>query len=380
MKYFLIAGEASGDLHASSLMQQLKQQDAEAEFCYLGGDLMQAQGGSLVCHYRNMAFMGILAVALNLRKIFHNLQICKKSIVDFQPDALILIDYPSFNLRIAKYVKEKLPIPIFYYIPPKLWAWKEYRIKQIKKYVNKVFCILPFEPDFYKKHHYPVEYVGNPCVDAISNVPVQIPFETFVKENRLVEKPIIALLAGSRKQEIKSCLPKMLQTAKYFPDFQFVVAGAPGIDENFYRHLLPNKSFNIVFDKTYLLLQQSTAAVVNSGTATLETALLQVPQVVVYHVFGGPLALLMKKLVLKINYVSLVNLIAEKEIVTELIASNFTVANLTEKLHGILFDENIRTNIALAYTDIQQKCGLPGAAKNTAEKIYNYLIKNHLTN
>ena len=375
MRYFLIAGEASGDLHAAGLMHELKKQDPHAEFCFLGGDLMQREGGTLVRHYRNMAFMGIINVVLNIGKVLENLKICKENILKFQPDALILVDYPSFNLRIAKYVKKHCPCPVYYYIPPKIWAWKEYRIKDIKKYVDKIFCILPFEPDFYATHGYEVAYVGNPCVDAVAgrNEKEQS-FDEFTAENRLDRRPIVSLLAGSRKQEIRNCLPVMLQVAANFPDFQFVVAAAPGIEPAFYTGLLPHWNFALVFDKTYQLLQQSFAAVVNSGTATLETALLNIPQVVVYHVPFGRLATIAKEIILKIKYVSLVNLIAGKEVVKELTAHLFTPKNLQNELSRLLFDELARKNMLAGYKLIQQKCGSSGVAESAAKGIVKELM------
>lgn len=374
MKYFLVIGEASGDLHASNLMLELKFQDTKADFCYFGGDLMQAQGGKLMKHYREMAFMGFFTVLANIKPLLKNLKDCKKAIVDFEPDVVILVDYPGFNLQMAKFVKQKINIPVFYYISPKIWAWKESRVKQIKKYVDKMYTILPFETEFYNKHHFEVQYVGNPIIDSISSRPNQTQtFEEFAKLNNLSPKPIVALLAGSRKQEIASCLPKMIETATSFTDFQVIVAGAPGIDKSFYIPFIANKSLPIIFNQTYDLLAQAQAAVVNSGTATLETSIIGTPQVVVYNVALGRIAMIIKKIAIKVKYISLVNLIAEKEVVKELIAHYFNVENLKKELASLLFDEDYRKEIKANYQKIAQKLGEPGTAKRAAEKMIHDL-------
>ncbi len=372
MRYFIIAGEASGDLHASNLMRELKRQDAHATFRFLGGDLMAHEGGSPVIHYRDMAFMGIVNVVLNLRTVLANLRRCKEELLKFAPDVVILVDYPSFNLRIAKFVKKQTSIPVYYYISPKIWAWKEWRIKSIKKYIDKMYCILPFEVDFYKKHNYSIDYVGNPTVDSVSrflhNDEANV---DFVAKNNLVQKPIVALLAGSRKQEIAKCLPRMAQMATQFTDFQFVVAGAPGISTDFYNAYA--KGLPVVFDQTYALVRNAHAAVVNSGTATLETALLQTPQVVVYHVIGGRVATMLKNVLLKIRYVSLVNLIADREVVPELIAHLFTEANLRDHLEALLYDEATREAQQKGYAEVIKRLGSAGCAETTAKLIYNTL-------
>ena len=275
MKYYLIAGEASGDLHASNLMKSLKELDKDADFRFYGGEKMAAVGGTLVKHYRELAYMGFIPVLLHLRTILKNMRLCKQDIVSWNPDVVILIDYPGFNLDIAKFVKSKTNIPVYYYISPKIWAWKEHRIKNIKRDVDELFSILPFEVEFFKKHNYPIHYVGNPCVDAISNYLASN--EKTVKET----SPTIALLAGSRKQEIKDNLTKMLRAASSFKDYKLVIAGAPNIEEKYYRKYIPEGiDVEIVFGKTYEVLQNSSAALVTSGTATLETAILRVPQVV----------------------------------------------------------------------------------------------------
>ncbi len=376
MRYFIIAGEASGDLHASNLMRELKKQDSAAEFCFLGGDLMAAQGGKMVKNYREMAFMGFVAVAMNARTVLKNIADCKNAIAEFKPDVVILVDYPSFNLRIARYVKENFKTPVYYYISPKIWAWKEYRIKDIRKYVDKMFTIFPFETSFYAKHNYPVEYVGNPTVDSVeSRDNCKQTFQEFCSINELSDKPIIALLAGSRKQEISACLPRMLKAAGNFPDFQVVVAGAPGIELDYYRAVLKDDKVQIVFGQTYELLQYSQAAIVNSGTATLETALIGTPQVVVYHQSLGRLAYWMKDLIIKVKYISLVNLIAENEVVKELIAHLFTVENMTAELRKILYDSTYRQKMLQGYSTIKTALGEKGTAERAAAKIVSYLQK-----
>lgn len=370
MRYFIIAGEASGDLHASNLMRELRIADEQAEFCFLGGDLMQTQGGRMVKHYRQMAFMGIAAVLKNARTVLKNLSDCKKAIVDFQPDVLILVDYPSFNLRIARFVKENLKTKIYYYISPKIWAWKEFRIKQIKRYVDKMFTIFPFETAFYAKHNYLVEYVGNPTVDSVCTRPNQLQtFSEFCIENGLQDKPIIAILAGSRKQEILGCLPRMIEAGLHFPDYQVVIAGAPGIDIEFYYSILKGRDVSIVFGKTYELLQQAKAAVVNSGTATLETALVGTPEVVVYHVPLGRIGYLVKEIVVRTKFVSLVNIVAEKLVVKELLAHLFTADNIVNELENILKNEAYRQNMLNDYVQMKKTLGEPGAAKHAAEKM-----------
>lgn len=375
MRYFIIAGEASGDLHASNLMCELRKADSNAEFCFLGGDLMQAQGGKMIKHYRQMAFMGFVAVLKNARTILTNMSDCKHAVVNFKPDVLILIDYPSFNLRMARFAKEKLDIPVYYYISPKIWAWKEFRIKQIKRYVDKMFTIFPFETAFYAKHEYPVEYVGNPTVDSIVMRPnQQQTFDEFCLQNNLTNKPIIALLAGSRKQEISACLPRMIEAGLCFPDCQVVIAGAPGINPNFYQSVLGEKTVPVVFEKTYDLLQQSQAAVVNSGTATLEAALVGTPQVVVYHVILGRLAYMIKDIFIKVKFISLVNLVAEKEVVKELIAHYFTTDNVVKELENLLHEDAYRLNMLNEYAKIKTSLGGVGAAARAAKKITGMLM------
>ena len=374
MKYFIIAGEASGDLHASNLMRELRKEDQAADFCFLGGDLMQAQGGKMIKHYRKMAFMGFWGVLKNARKVLNNIRECKKAIIDYQPDVVILVDYPGFNLPMARFTKEKLNIPVYYYISPKIWAWKEHRIHAIKENVDVLFTIFPFETAFYGRHDYPVEYIGNPSVDSVSERPdQQQTFKEFCAKNKLPNKPIIALLSGSRKQEISACLPRMIQATLRFPEYQAVIAGAPGINPDYYASVLKDKNVHIVFDQTYSLLQQAKAAVVNSGTATLEAALIGTPQVVVYNVYFGRFMMLLKDYFVKVKYISLVNLVAEKEVVKELMAHFFTVENVSKELDNILHDKTYRLNMLHEYDLMKKSLGGPGAASKAAKKMVELL-------
>lgn len=376
MKYYLIAGEASGDLHASNLMHSIKTRDAKASFRFFGGDLMQHEGGTLVKHYRELAFMGFIPVLLNLKTILRNLEICKKDIVEFAPDVVILVDYPGFNLKIAKYIKLNTSIPVTYYISPKIWAWKEYRIKSFKKYVDQMLCILPFEVDFYKKHNYPVSYVGNPTVDAIENrKDSNQTFQEFIKLHKLEDKPIIAILAGSRKQEIEDNLPSMLKAIEVFKSHQIVIAGAPGIDKDFYDKSLDKKDATLIFGQTYNILAQANIALVTSGTATLEAALLNVPQVVCYKTPVPKLVYWGFKNLLHTPYISLVNLIADKEVVSELFAKFFTVENIHDETEKLLFDSEYRHNMINEYQKIQKSLGSENVSNKAAKLIYDRLSK-----
>ena len=375
MKYFLIAGEASGDLHASNLMAALKEKDPEADFRFFGGDLMQAVGGTLVKHYKEMAFMGFIPVLLNLRTILNNMKTCQEDIRKYQPDVVILIDYPGFNLKIAKFVKTVLHLPVYYYISPKIWAWKQYRIKDFRRYVDRMFCILPFETEFFRKLDYSVDYVGNPSVDSVAqnkekqaNRP-----DTFMADERLPDKPILALLAGSRRQEIKDNLPTMLEVAAAYPDYQPVIAGAPGLEPEYYKQYIGNHPAKIVFGKTYDLLQHSRAALVTSGTATLETSLFRVPQVVCYYVVAGPLASFIFRNFFHTKYISLVNLIAGREVVQELFGARFSYQQIHHELGKILHDTAYRQQMLDGYDEIIQMLGKPGASQRTAELIYQSL-------
>ena len=375
MKYFLIAGEASGDLHASNLMAALKNEDAQAEFRFFGGDLMQAVGGTLLKHYREMAFMGIIPVVLHLRTILRNMKTCEKEIERFHPDVVILVDYPGLNLKIARYVKTKLRLPVYYYISPKIWAWKQYRIKDFRRYVDRMFCILPFEVEFFRQLHYSVDYVGNPCVDAVDAFRQKQSAhpDSFRKDEELDNRPILALLAGSRRQEIKDNLPTMLVVAAAYPNHQAVIAGAPGIEQAFYQKYMGDSACKIVFDKTYSLLQHSDAALVTSGTATLETALFRVPQVVCYHVKAGKVASFIFRHFFHTKYISLVNLIAGREIVQELFGARFSYREIHDELGRILNDADYRNRMIAGYDSIIRLLGQPGASQRAARLIYTSL-------
>ena len=377
MKYYLIVGEASGDLHASNLMRALKERDSQADFRFFGGDLMKAVGGTLVKHYRDLAYMGFIPVLLHLRTIFRNMDFCKKDIVDWQPDVVILVDYPGFNLKIAEFVKKHTDIPVYYYISPKIWAWKEYRIKNIKRDVDELFSILPFEVDFFKGHQYPIHYVGNPCVDAVDAFQKtnQETWSEFIKANGLVDKPVIALLAGSRKQEIKDNLPDMLEAAKPFVDkYQLVLAGAPGIEPSYYQQYIGTEvPVKIVFGQTYRLLSQAKVALVTSGTATLETALFRVPQVVCYYIAMGKVVSFLRRHILKVKYISLVNLVANKEVVRELVADTMTVANVRSELDPLLNDANYRDTMLDEYDCMIKILGPAGASHQAASKMIELL-------
>ena len=374
MKYYLIVGEASGDLHASNLMRALLQEDPKAEFRFFGGDLMKEVGGTCVRHYKSLAYMGFIPVLLHLRTILRNMEFCKNDVEAWNPDVLILVDYPGFNLKIAQYIKLHTEIPIFYYISPKIWAWKEYRIKNIQHDVDAMFSILPFEVEFYQRYHFPVHYVGNPCVDAVDAFRKNFneTFETFVSAHNWEQKPIIALLAGSRKQEIKDNLRRMIKASRYFPDYQFVVAGAPGIEADFYRRYM-DADTKIVFGETYRLLSHATAALVTSGTATLETALFRTPQVVCYYTAAGKLVSLLRRMILKVPFVSLVNLIAGKEVVTELVAGDMQVKAIKQELSYILPGSERRKRMLENYDCLIQILGKAGASGRAARQILQAL-------
>ena len=371
MRYYLIAGEASGDLHGSNLIRELSNADSNAQFRFFGGQLMEgAAGEGLVKHYREMAFMGILNVILNIRTIGHNMTLCKKDILKFNPDVLILIDYPGFNLRIAEFAK-KHNIKVFYYISPKVWAWKEYRVKKMKHYVDEIFSILPFEIEFFEKHGMTVHFVGNPVMDSIDAFKSKaLAKNEFFKNNNLDDRPVVALIAGSRKQEIENTLPVMVKAAEGLKNFQFVVAGVKSVDSHLYKKYLENKGINIVYDSTYNLLNNSFAALTASGTAVLETALFNVPQTVLYKLEGGWIIhLLMKYIFLKINWVSLPNLILEKEAVRELLQMEMTVKNVRSELSKLLFDYGYRQKILSDYKRLKLLLGDSGSSKRTAEKM-----------
>ena len=372
MKYYLIAGEASGDLHGSNLMKGLKKTDNNASFRFWGGDKMLEQGGELVQHYKDSAFMGFFEVLINLRKISSNIKNCKSDILSYSPDVLILIDYPGFNLRIAEFAK-KHGIKVYYYISPKIWAWKEARIKKIKAFVDKMFVIFPFEIDFYKKHNYHVDYVGNPLLDAI-DIKEKEPFDItgFKKQNKLSNKPIIAVLAGSRKQEIDKNLSIMLDLIPKFSDYQFVIAAAPSIENEYYYKFTKQHDVKLVFNQTYDVLKYSTAALVTSGTATLETALFNIPQVVCYK--AGKISYTIAKQFVKIKFISLVNLVMNKEVVKELIQDDMNIDNISNELNSILHDKKYRNTMLNNYSILREKLGNTGASERAASLIYNYLI------
>lgn len=377
MKYYLIVGEASGDLHASNLMKALKAADKEADFRFFGGDLMSQVGGTCVKHYRDCAFMGVIPVLMNLRTIFANMAMCKKDIKEWQPDALILVDYPGFNLSIARDIHKTTSIPVYYYIAPKIWASREGRIKKIKRDVDAMFSILPFEVGYFKKHNYEINYIGNPCVDAVdAYLRVNKRDDSaFRAANGLGDKPIVALLAGSRKHEIKDNLPQMLEAIAKYPDYRPVIAGAPGIDKELYAPYL-QQGAAIVFGDTYRLLQHAHAALVTSGTATLETALFRVPQVVCYSTPAAWLVSKLKHLFLKVKYISLVNLIADREVVRELVAADMTVGNITRELGKLLPPDSPERQMMLSgYDHMIDILGAPGASQHAAEKMVQLLTQ-----
>lgn len=368
MKYYIIAGEASGDLHASNLMKALRKKDPNAEFRVWGGDLMQAQGGDVVKHYRELAFMGFLEVIKNIRTILSNISFCKQDILDYKPDALILVDYPGFNLRIAEFGYEN-NLKVLYYISPQVWAWKQSRVKKIRKVVDQMYVILPFEKDFYNKHNYEVKFVGHPLLDAIAGRE-RLSDDVFQEKHQLDGRPIVALLPGSRQQEIANMLPVMLSVRSRFPDYQFVLAGAPSVEEETYRAHGADNDLKIIKNQTYDLLEHSHAALVSSGTATLETALFKVPEVVCYKTsnFSYQIA---KRLV-KIKYISLVNLVVDKEIVTELIQEELNTDRITKELQAILEGEK-RETLLSNYDELHQRLGGGGASEKTADLIWEYL-------
>ena len=377
MRYYLIVGEASGDLHASHLMRSLQAVDPAAEFRFFGGDLMTAVGGTRVKHFKELAYMGFIPVLLHLRTIFRNMAFCKKDIVEWAPDVVILVDYPGFNLNIAKFVKSKTHIPVYYYISPKIWAWKEYRIKNIKRDVDELFSILPFEVNFFeKKHRYPIHYVGNPTADEVRGFlsTYNEGFEQFCKANALqADKPILALLAGSRRQEIKDNLPAMMQVAARFPQYQAVLAGAPSIANEYYEDFIRGSQVQLVKNQTYPLLAHATAALVTSGTATLETALFNVPQVVCYKTPVPRLIRFAFNHIIKVEYISLVNLIMNKEVVSELFADRFTIDNISHCLQTLLPGGEARQEMLNNYALLQKVLGNDVAPDNAAKLMYGLL-------
>ena len=375
MKYYLIVGEASGDLHASCLMHSLKEKDHDAEFRFFGGDLMAAEGGTIVRHYRELAYMGFIPVLLHLPTILKNMKMCKRDIVEWRPDVVILVDYPGFNLKIAKFLKQKTSIPVFYYISPKIWAWKEYRIKNIKRDVDQLFSILPFEVPFFEvKHHYPIHYVGNPTADEVRRFKASYDgrFPTF-------SKPVIAILAGSRLHEIKDNLPVMLRATDHLADrFQLVVAGAPSVPHDYYLQFFGNRKVEIVYDQTYPLLMNAHAALVTSGTATLETALFDDPQVVCYATPLPRLISFLRRILLKVKYVSLVNLIADSEVVKELVAADYSEENVRREIDAIIADGPQRNAMKEGYAEVWRRLGKESAPDNAARQIVKLLESSSL--
>jgi lipid-A-disaccharide synthase len=367
LRYYLIAGEASGDLHGASLIKSIRQQDANADFRYFGGDLMHEAGGTMAKHISELAFMGFVEVVLNLNTIFRNLKQAKEDIIAFNPDALILIDFPGFNLKIAGFAK-KHGIKVFYYISPKVWAWNQKRVLKIKKVVDRMFCILPFEVDFYKSWGMNVDYVGNPILDAIAS---NKPDPQFRTTHHLNKNPIIALLPGSRRQELNKVLPEMIKVADNFHDYQFVIAGAPNFKLEDYEHFIGDKKIPVIFGETYNLLLNSEASVVTSGTATLETALLKVPQVVVYK--GNSISVAIARMLVSIRFISLVNLIMDKEVVKELIQEDCSPEIIAKELKKLLNDQAYRTQMLENYEELGRITGKAGASNRAATLMVNYL-------
>jgi len=370
MRYYLVAGEASGDLHGANLMRALKALDQQADFRYFGGDLMQAEGGRLVKHYADMAFMGFVEVIANLRTVLGNLKSCKQDILAYKPDVLVLIDFPGFNLKIAEFAKQQ-GIKVCYYISPKVWAWNQKRVLKIKRVVDHMFCILPFEVDFYKKWDMDVDYVGNPLLDAVAAF---TPDANFKQNSLLTDKPIIALLPGSRKQEINYLLPLMVDMVKQFPGYQFVIAGAPSFNIAFYNQFFTDGiPIPVVFNNTYNLLSNARAAIVASGTATLETALFNVPQVVVYK--GNAVTITIARILIKIGFISLVNLIMDRLVVKELIQGDYNAIDVKTELDNLLHDKAYRDTMLRNYDELDVRMGQPGASAKTAALIVKYTTK-----
>lgn len=374
MKYYIIAGEPSGDLHASNLMKALQNEDTNCKFRFWGGDLMKKVGGDLVRHYKQTAFMGLKEVIVNLGKIRANFKLCKTDLLNNNPDVLILVDYPGFNLRMAEFA-HKNGIKVFYYISPKIWAWNTGRVKKIKAFVDKMYTILPFETDFYKEHNVPIDYVGNPVLDALENRPNKNEnIDSFKKRNKLDNKPIVALLAGSRQQELNNVLPVMLQMVEHFTEYQFIIAGAPSFTLADYKPFIKDKDVKVIFNQTYELAQQAHGALVTSGTATLETALLDCPQIVCYKMWGGKaISKFVKRFVLKVKYISLVNLIINKEGVREIIQDDLNFDQVKHELEKLLNDQDYRINIFNYYNKLHKTMGKAGTSKRAAQLMVNAL-------
>lgn len=376
MKYYIIAGEASGDLHASNLMKSIKKNDKNPHFRYFGGDLMLEQGGELQKHYKELAFMGIVEVAKNLKTIKRNMSFCKNDILEYKPDVVILVDYPGFNLRIAEFAHKK-GFKTVYYISPKIWAWKKKRAYKIKKYIDEMFVIFPFEIDFYKQFNYKVHYVGNPLIDALNYKTKEIPDkETFYKINKLENKPIIALVPGSRKQEIQLLLPEMLQIIDHFKEYQFIITGLAAIDKSVYNDLIENYNVRLIYDQTYSIIKYAKAALVTSGTATLETALLNIPQLVCYKIH--PLTFFIGQFFVQIKYFSLVNIILQKEVVKELLQYNLA-DKMKDELNLILNNNEYRANMLKNYSELRNILGDYSASEKTAETIIKIISAENIS-
>lgn len=375
MKYYIVAGEASGDLHASNLMKAIKQKDPDANFRCWGGDLMEQQGGEIVKHYRDLAFMGFFEVLAHLRTVLNNLAICKIDILLYEPDVLILVDFPGFNLRIAEFAK-KNGIKVAYYISPQIWAWKKNRIHKIKACVDAMMVILPFEESFYAKYNYPVHYVGHPLLDAVPDKEsAEKDSQRFKEENNLDDRPIIAILPGSRKQEIKAMLPRMIRMQKRFPDYQFVVSTVSWIPSSFYEKIIGKQKIATVLSQTYPLLSHAQAALVTSGTATLETALFRVPQVVCYK--GNWISYIIARSLIKgIQYISLVNLISDSPVVTELIQADFNDQRTADELAALLHSSTTQQRIEEGYNNMIQKLGHSGASSRAADVVMSLIQLN----
>jgi len=376
MRYYVLAGEASGDLHASNLIKEICLLDKDAQFRGFGGDLMEKAGMTVLKHYRDLAFMGLVPVIMNIRTIQKNFRFCEEDLLAFKPDVLILVDYPGFNLRMAKFAKDH-GIKTYYYISPKIWAWKEARVHKVKAYVDEMFTILPFETEFYLKYDYPVNYVGNPLLDAILEKKTTANYRQFWTENNLPEKPVLAVLPGSRKGEISVLLPTMLEAAARFPELQCVIAGAPNMGEEFYLPFMKGSKVPVIWSKTYEILNHSRAAIVASGTATLETAIMNVPQVVVYQLTPNWLFKYLKKFFLKTRWVSLVNIILGREAVVELIQSDFTLKKVVHELKRILLDPENEKRMLADYSDMMIKLGEAGASKRAAGLMVSKLKSYH---
>ena len=369
MKYYLIAGEASGDLHASNLMKEIKKEDPNALFRYLGGDLMILQGGTCAKHYKETAYMGFVDVFMHLRSILKNINYIKHDLLEFKPDVVILVDYPGFNLRIAEFA-HNAGLKVFYYISPKIWAWKQSRVHKIKRYIDTLFIIFPFEKDFYKKFEYEVEYVGNPIMDAIDFKKPDS--DAFKKEYALDDHKVVALLPGSRKREIEHNFPIMLKVAAQFPNLRFLVAGAPSLDKTFIGSFIDLPNVKLLYNQTHEVLRHADAALVTSGTATLETAILNIPEVCCYK--GDNLSYHIAKRLIKVKFISLVNLVMEKEIIKEYIQFDMTVEKLSAELNKLLFDDVYRNTMLNHFEELRQILGGKGASERTAKKIVKQLL------